>query len=114
MSVPPMTDICLRGGRVIDPGRSFDAQADVLLVDGKIARIGPGLAGSVGRDVRVVDVKDLWVCPGLVDIHTHLREPGQEYKEDIITGTTAAAAGGFTAVCAMPNTNPVNDTRAVT
>jgi dihydroorotase len=114
MSVPPMTDICLRGGRVIDPGRSFDAQADVLLSGGKVARIEPGLAGSVGRDVRVIDVTDQWVCPGLVDIHTHLREPGQEYKEDILTGTTAAAAGGFTAVCAMPNTVPPNDNRAIT
>jgi dihydroorotase len=114
MSVPLMTDICLRGGRVIDPGRSFDAQADVLLQGGKVARIEPGLAGSVGRETRVIDVKDLWVCPGLVDIHTHLREPGQEYKEDIVTGTTAAAAGGFTAVCAMPNTNPPNDNRAIT
>jgi dihydroorotase len=109
-----MSDICLRGGRVIDPGRSFDAQADVLLSDGKVARIEPGLAGSVARDVKVIDVKDLWVCPGLVDIHTHLREPGQEYKEDIATGTAAAAAGGFTAVCAMPNTVPPNDNRAVT
>lgn len=109
-----MTDICLRGGRVIDPGRSFDAQADVLLVDGKVARVERGLAASVSRETRVVDVKDLWVCPGLIDIHTHLREPGQEYKEDIVTGTTAAAAGGFTAVCAMPNTSPPNDNRAVT
>jgi dihydroorotase len=114
MSIQPMSDICLRGGRVIDPGRSFDAQADVLLSDGKVARIEPGLAASVGKDVRVIDVKDLWVCPGLVDIHTHLREPGQEYKEDIATGTAAAAAGGFTAVCAMPNTVPPNDNRAVT
>jgi dihydroorotase len=78
MSTEPMSDICLRGGRVIDPGRSFDAQADVLLSGGKVARIEPGLAGSVGREVRVIDVKDQWVCPGLVDIHTHLREPGQE------------------------------------
>jgi dihydroorotase len=114
MSIQPMSDICLRGGRVIDPGRSFDAQADVLLSGGKVARIEAGLAGSVGREVKVIDVKDLWVCPGLVDIHTHLREPGQEYKEDISTGTAAAAAGGFTAVCAMPNTTPPNDSRAVT
>jgi len=114
MSIQPMTDICLRGGRVIDPGRSFDAQADVLLSGGKVARIEPGLAGSVGREVRIIDVKDHWVCPGLVDIHTHLREPGQEYKEDILTGTTAAAAGGFTAVCCMPNTVPPNDNRAIT
>ena len=59
-------------------------------------------------------VRGCWVVPGLIDLHTHLREPGQEYKEDIATGTRAAAAGGFTAVCAMPNTKPINDTRAVT
>jgi len=75
---------------------------------------GAGLAGGVGREVRVVDVRGMWVVPGLIDLHCHLREPGQEYKEDIETGTRAAAAGGFTAVCAMPNTHPPNDTRAVT
>jgi dihydroorotase len=107
-------DICLRGGRVIDPARGFDAQADVLLADGKVAAVESGLAARVGRDVRVVQVSDLWVVPGLIDLHTHLREPGQEYKEDIVTGTMAAAAGGFTAVCAMPNTVPPNDSRAVT
>jgi dihydroorotase len=107
-----MSDLCLRGGRVIDPARSFDAQADVLISDGKIARIEAGIA--VGRDVRVIQVNDLWVVPGLIDLHSHLREPGQEYKEDIATGTAAAAAGGFSAVCAMPNTVPPNDTRAVT
>ncbi len=109
-----MSDLCLRGGRVIDPGRSFDAQADVLLQDGKVARIEPGIAGGLGPGVRVVDVRDLWIVPGLIDLHAHLREPGQEYKEDIETGTVAAAAGGFAAVCAMPNTVPPNDTRAVT
>jgi dihydroorotase len=107
-------DLCLRGGRLIDPARNFDAEADVLLQDGVVARIGAGLAGGVGREVRVVDVRGCWVTPGLIDLHTHLREPGQEYKEDIATGTRAAAAGGFTAVCAMPNTVPPNDTRAVT
>src|SRR5207244_13279628 len=73
-----------------------------------------GLAASSVPDARIIEVRDLWVCPGLSDIHTHLREAGQEYKEDIVTGTTAAAAGGFTAVCAMPNTVPPNDNRAVT
>ena len=99
---------------MIDPGRGFDAEADVLLKDGVVARVGAGLAGGVGREVRVVDVRGMWVVPGLIDLHCHLREPGQEYKEDIETGTRAAAAGGFTAVCAMPNTHPPNDTRAVT
>jgi dihydroorotase len=107
-------NICLRGGRVIDPARGFDAQADVLLEDGKVTAVEAGLAARVGREVRVIPVADLWVVPGLIDLHTHLREPGQEYKEDIVTGTTAAAAGGFTAVCCMPNTVPPNDSRAVT
>lgn len=107
-------DLCLRGGRVIDPRRGFDAEADVLLKEGVVGRVGPGIAAGVGDGVRVVDVRGKWVVPGLVDLHTHLREPGQEYKEDIATGTRAAAAGGFTAVCAMPNTTPPNDTRAVT
>jgi dihydroorotase len=107
-------DLCLRGGRVIDPRRGFDAEADVLLKDGAVGRVGPGIAAGLGDGVRVVDVRGKWVVPGLVDLHTHLREPGQEYKEDIATGTRAAAAGGFTAVCAMPNTTPPNDSRAVT
>src|SRR5689334_21971217 len=102
-------DLCLRGGRVIDPGRGVDAEADVILKDGVVARSGKGIAGGVSGDVR-----GKWVVPGLIDLHIHLREPGHEYKEDIATGTRAAAAGGFTAVCAMPNTNPPNDTRAVT
>jgi dihydroorotase len=113
-----MPAICLRGGRVIDPARSFDAQADVLLRDGWVERVGPRLDpggnGGAGSPARIIDVRDCWVVPGLVDIHTHLREPGQEYKEDIASGTAAAAAGGFTAVCAMPNTRPPNDSRAVT
>ncbi len=71
--------------------------------------IGRGLVGA-----RIIDVRDLWVVPGLIDLHVHLREPGQEYKEDIETGTRAAAAGGFTTICCMPNTRPVNDQRAVT
>jgi dihydroorotase len=106
-------DICLRGGRVIDPARGMDATADVLLKGGVISKIGQGLAGGVGAGVRVIDVAGRWVVPGLIDLHTHLREPGQEYKEDIATGTRAAAAGGFSAVCAMPNTVPPNDNRAV-
>ncbi|HXI57231.1 MAG TPA: dihydroorotase [Polyangia bacterium] len=109
-------DFCLRGGRVIDPARNLDSTADVLVKDGVVARIGAGIAGGAGVDkgTRVLDVGGCWVMPGLIDLHTHLREPGQEYKEDIATGTRAAAAGGFTAVCAMPNTTPPNDNRAVT
>ena len=107
-----MADILLRGGRVLDPARNVDASADVLLQDGKVARVEPGIAAPSGA--HIVDVKGKWVVPGLIDMHTHLREPGQEYKETIETGTAAAAAGGFTAVCAMPNTVPPNDNRAVT
>jgi len=107
-----MADLLLRGGRVIDPARNFDASADVLLHDGKVAQVQAGIATPSGA--RVIDVKGKWVVPGLIDLHTHLREPGQEYKEDIETGTAAAAAGGYTAVCAMPNTVPPNDNRAVT
>jgi dihydroorotase len=107
-----MGDILLRGGRVMDPSRKLDAEADVLLQAGTVARVERGI--SVGKDVQIIDVRDLWVVPGLIDMHTHLREPGQEYKETIATGTQAAAAGGFTAVCAMPNTLPPNDNRVVT
>jgi dihydroorotase len=109
-----MSAIVLRGGRVLDPARNVDERADLLLRDGRIEKVGPGLDVGSGKDTRIIDVRDLWVVPGLIDLHTHLREPGQEYKEDIATGTAAAAAGGFTAVCAMPNTVPPNDTRAVT
>jgi len=93
-------------------GASRDGAADVLLVDGKVAGIGKGLAAPAGG--RVLDVSGQLVLPGLVDLHVHLREPGQEYKEDIETGSRTAAAGGFTTVCCMPNTKPVNDCRAVT
>src|SRR5579862_2586240 len=97
-------DLVLTGGRVIDTSGAevFDGVADVRLTDGVIAEIGRGLAPA---GARVVDCRELIVCAGLVDLHVHLREPGQEYKEDIATGTRAAAAGGFTTVCCMPNTN---------
>lgn len=107
--------LLLRNGRVIDPLNKFDALADVLVRDGRIEEIFAG-----GRKRRLpahcldLDVSGLWVVPGLIDMHVHLREPGQEYKEDIASGTRAAAAGGFTAVACMPNTSPVNDCRAVT
>lgn len=104
-------DLLLRGGRVLDPATKVDGQADVLLRAGRIAEVGRGLAGA---GARVVDVADLVITPGLIDLHVHLREPGQEYKEDLATGTRAAARGGFTTVCCMPNTSPVNDDRTVT
>jgi dihydroorotase len=108
-----MADILLRGGRVIDPARNLDQSADLLVQNGRIAGIEPNLADAF-EGAKIIDVAGLWVVPGLIDMHTHLREPGQEYKETIATGTAAAAAGGFTAVCAMPNTSPPNDNRAVT
>ena len=102
--------LLLTGGRVIDPSRNLDRAADVLIQDGKIAAVGAGLGTPDGADVR--DVRDRVVAPGLVDVHVHLREPGQEDVETIATGARAAAAGGFSAVCAMPNTDPVTDNQA--
>ncbi|MFO0693229.1 MAG: dihydroorotase [Polyangiales bacterium] len=82
---------------------------------GRVIRVGPGAGeGIAGEGVRVIDCHGRWIVPGFVDLHVHLREPGQEYKEDIASGLRAAAAGGFTTVCAMPNTKPVNDNRAIT
>jgi dihydroorotase len=106
-------DICLRGGRVIDPSRGFDAETDVLIRDGVIANVGKCAPDASGVTLNIIDARGRWVVPGLIDLHTHLREPGQEYKEDIETGARAAAAGGYTAVCAMPNTSPPNDNRSV-
>lgn len=108
---PEGIDLVLRGGRVFDPAaqRPVDQVADVRITNGRIVEIGRGLVAP-----RIVDVKDMWVVPGLIDLHVHLREPGQEYKEDIETGTRAAAAGGFTTICCMANTKPVNDQRAIT
>jgi dihydroorotase len=105
--------ILIANGRVIDPATGTDAVQDVLVRDGAIARVGPGL-GRRAEGVEVLDATGKVVAPGLIDLHVHLREPGYEYKETIETGTRAAAAGGFTAVCCMANTDPVNDTRAVT
>lgn len=104
--------LLIRGGRVLDPATSLDAAQDVLLVDGVIERVGRDLPAPAG--VEVLEAAGRVVCPGFVDVHVHLREPGHEYKETIASGTRAAAAGGFTAVCCMANTNPVNDNGAVT
>jgi len=106
-----MSRVLLRGGRVVDPARKFDAVQDVLLGDGVVEEVGAKVSP---RGAQVVDVKGLVVCPGFIDVHVHLREPGREDKETIATGTRAAAAGGFSAVCAMPNTDPVNDHAGIT
>src|SRR5262245_40054941 len=103
----------LKGGRVVDPANGRDGQFDVLIDGDRIAAIGGGV--SVGGDAKVIEVPSgAIVCPGLIDMHVHLREPGQEHKETIATGTAAAAAGGFTAVACRPNTSPVNDNAGVT
>src|SRR3990172_8183813 len=103
----------IKNGQVIDPANKVDEKLDILLSDGKIARLGkPGSIPEEGA--QVVEASGRLVVPGLIDMHVHLREPGFEYKETIKTGAAAAKAGGFTSVCSMPNTNPVNDNRSVT
>jgi dihydroorotase len=99
--------IVLRGGRVVDPSQGLDAICDVLLADGLVARLRLGEEPS--EDARILDCAGLVVTPGLIDVHVHLREPGDEHEETIASGAHAAAAGGFTAVCAMPNTDPPID-----
>lgn len=106
-----MTKLLIKGGRVISPAQKLDDICDVLIEDGKISAIGKGLSE---KDAKVIDASGKVVTPGLVDIHVHLRDPGQEYKEDIASGTLSAVAGGFTSVACMPNTKPVNDNQAVT
>ena len=106
-----MSRLLVKGGRVVDPSQGIDGAFDVLLADGKVEKLAARLAA---RGAEVIDADGLVVCPGFIDIHTHLREPGREDKETIASGTRAAAAGGFTAVCAMPNTDPVNDTAGIT
>src|SRR5207237_4480143 len=101
----------VRGVRLVDPAAGHDGTVDVLIEDEEIQGVGPGLPSSPGADV--VDGSGLVMAPGLVDLHAHLREPGFEHKETIETGCRAAAAGGYTAVCAMPNTEPVADNSAV-
>src|SRR5262245_55607716 len=103
----------LKGGRVVDPANGIDGAFDVLIDGDRVARIGRDLPVEDG--VAVIEVpKGLVVAPGLIDMHVHLREPGQEHKETIATGARSAVAGGFTAVACMPNTTPVNDSASIT
>lgn len=105
------------GVRAVDPGQGLDDQVDVVVEDGLITRVGRGAATEEilrAEGAQIVRGDGLLLLPAFVDLHAHLREPGQEYKEDIASGLAAAAAGGFAHVCAMPNTRPVNDTRAIT
>ncbi|MBT9139141.1 MAG: Dihydroorotase [Syntrophomonadaceae bacterium] len=114
----------IRNGYIVDPSQNIDGIRDVLIKDGKIIEVrgqktSPpltkgGIKGGVDSGLRTIDATGLYVIPGIVDIHAHLREPGFEHKETIKTGTMAAIKGGFTSVCCMPNTNPVNDNKTVT
>nr|HID58950.1 dihydroorotase [Desulfobacterales bacterium] len=115
--------LLIKGGRIIDPETGIDGLKDILIEDGRIVDICDpvqkrGKSGQGNdlkeREVKVIDASGKWVVPGLIDMHTHLREPGHEYKETIRSGCLAAAHGGFTAICCMPNTYPVNDNRSVT
>ena len=111
---PRMTAMAIRGGHVLDPAAGVDAVKDLLLKDNRVAEIAaPGKLKNA-EGVETLDATGLIVAPGLIDIHVHLREPGQGYKETIATGAAAAAAGGFTAVAAMPNTTPMNDSPEIT
>ena len=102
--------LLIKGGRVVDPANKVDALMDVLLRDGHVAEVGLPNKVRGGADEKF-DARGLIVTPGLIDLHVHLREPGQTYKETIASGTAAAAAGGFTSVCCMPNTNPIIDSQ---
>jgi len=104
----PMNSLLLTGGRVIDPANHFDSPADVLIIDDKISAVGKNLSAPKG--IERFDARRKIVCPGLIDLHVHLREPGQTAKENLATGTAAAARGGFTSVVCMPNTSPAIDT----
>jgi dihydroorotase len=106
-------NLLIKNGRIIDPAHGVDAVLDLMVRDGVIVGTGRQLRPG-DEPTEIIDATGKIVCPGLIDMHVHLREPGHEYKETIHTGTRAAAAGGFTAVCCMANTDPVNDTRAVT
>ena len=104
-------NLLIKGGRVIDPSQGLDDTLDVMLENGLIKEVGKGLKAPAGAEE--LDASGKYVVPGLIDMHVHLRDPGLEYKEDIVSGTRAAAAGGFTSVCCMPNTKPVIDNKSI-
>lgn len=106
--------ILLQNGRIIDPVNAIDASGSILIEDGKITAISIATPLTPPANTQIFDLSGKWICPGFVDMHVHLREPGEEYKETIKSGTRAAAHGGFTGVACMPNTKPVNDSEAVT
>jgi dihydroorotase len=107
--------LLIKGARVVDPASRTDAAQDILLDGNRISKVGAGVSAGISpKDSEIFDAEGLIVAPGFIDLHCHLREPGQEMSETIETGTRAAARGGFTAVCCMPNTQPVNDSASVT
>ena len=106
--------LLLQNARIIDPANNIDEPGDLLIIDGVIRRKGVTQSISCPANCLSIDLQGKWLVPGLIDMHVHLREPGEEYKETIASGTRAAAVGGFTAVACMPNTNPVNDNQSVT
>ena len=114
--MPQPTAILLKNGRIIDPANNVDKKASLLVEKGKIQAIFTPRqkSPSLPKKLLTFDLQGKWIVPGLIDMHVHLREPGEEHKETIESGTRAAAAGGFTAVACMPNTNPVNDCQSVT
>ena len=107
----PAVKLLIKGGRIIDPSQQIDKISDLLIEDGRVKSIGDSLLDD---GAEVFDASGLIVAPGFIDLHVHLREPGEEYKETIASGAAAAVAGGFTSICAMPNTKPVNDNASVT
>lgn len=107
-----LSRVLIQGGRIIDPAEGRDLIGDLLIEEGKVREIAPQI--TVKGSCRRIDAVGKFVAPGLVDLHSHVREPGFEYKETVATATAAAAAGGFTTICCMPNTNPVNDNQSVT
>src|ERR1700757_3430838 len=113
MSRQETKSLRVKGGHLIDPAAKIHAPMDVLLRDGRVAEVAAPNKIKGAADEKF-DARGLIVSPGFIDLHVHLREPGQSHKETIATGTAAAAAGGFTAVCAMPNTSPVNDSVEIT
>ena len=106
--------LLFQNGHIIDPKNNIDEPGDILIIEGRIAQTGKPGSLNCPENGKAIDLKGKWLVPGLIDIHVHLREPGEEYKETVASGTKAAAAGGFTAVACMPNTDPVNDNQAVT
>src|ERR1700723_2014019 len=100
-----MASLLIQNGTILDPAQKIQRKADLLIRDGQVAQIGTNL----GKTDETIDAKDCFVTPGLIDIHVHFREPGDEEEETIATGSAAAVAGGFTTVCCMPNTKPPLD-----